>query len=681
MRRLLRSSGFTLIEALATIAVLSVVIAATLSSFFYTTRSERRAAALAELDLDARKVTESLRRDLWLTSRDLVLLYPPGPGPYTAIGFPIVYREGADPILPDENGRIPWNATVIYHFWQGTTPEVRRTFFYPLLTQTEAERMEQIARVVQDGDARNDPHSANARTRVMARNLIEWWLNVSSPIFDGYSETPGRKTASFGSVLLTPGLHEFTFKVVGRNSRSSGRRGGIDTLTVTPSAATFEAEAYLPPLRRQGPLPYAEYQLDGTWSGNYRVIWPAGNDGDEITFQMENDRWEERNFLNTGALFEDTEAIFDTSRNPHEFVVQLVGNGRVWEAALQTRSSGENPSNPIPSDTALRVLLRGNNLADGGWLNFNGTNVWAGFRAHDEILYSLRIRRAFIAEADPASPMNFIPGTEVTLSFGGATNRTVWAAAETDRTAFRVQKDKSYLVSFLVQDWETIPMGWARQWRTPADFAQMPSIYVVTNASIAVLNDPNWSRRSDLIASPHIYGLEYLRAGYAPEGYYTSQIFDTHEENPQYLEFNWRAITPEGTSLTMQIRAGNDPDLSDAPSWNVVPAATAGAVPSISGRYVQVRARLKPSGDGLATPTLRDFIVRWTGSTRIVDLGGVFTTGPDHGQIELWVDGAPLLQGVTVDLTVYKDVSLGRGGKKRFTSSVFAEMSPRNTGK
>jgi len=45
------------------------------------------------------------------------------------------------------------------------------------------------------------------------------------------------------------------------------------------------------------------------------------------------------------------------------------------------------------------------------------------------------------------------------------------------------------------------------------------------------------------------------------------------------------------------------------------------------------------------------------------------------------VDGSPLLQGITVDLTVYKDVSIGSGGRKRFTSSVFAEMSPRNTGR
>ena len=63
------------------------------------------------------------------------------------------------------------------------------------------------------------------------------------------------------------------------------------------------------------------------------------------------------------------------------------------------------------------------------------------------------------------------------------------------------------------------------------------------------------------------------------------------------------------------------------------------------------------------------------------DLGGSFTTGPDHGVVELLVDGAPLVQGLTVDLMVYKDVALGSAGRQRLTSTVFAEMSPRNTGR
>ncbi len=243
MKRARPSAGFTLIEVLVTVVLLGLALTAALASFFFTTRAERRSAILSELDLDARKLTEALRRDLWLTSRDLVLLYPPGPGPYTAVAFPIVYRESGEAIItPDEQGRIPWNATVIYHFWPGDPPQVRRTFFYPSGNLTEAERMEQLERVALDGDGRNAINSINASTRVLARNLIEWWLNISAPMFDGYAETPGRRTASFGSVLLTPGEHEFTFRVVGRNSRSSGFRGGMDTVTFTPSAAASSCE-------------------------------------------------------------------------------------------------------------------------------------------------------------------------------------------------------------------------------------------------------------------------------------------------------------------------------------------------------------------------------------------------------------------------------------------------------
>ena len=379
--------GFTLIELLIVVLVLGVAVSAALTSFFFTVRAERRASALADLDLDARKLTEAMRRDLWLTSRDRILLYPPGPGPYTAISFPIIHRDDEDAIItPDENGRIPWNAWVIYHFWSGNPPEVRRTIFRPAAELSEAERMQQLARVAEDGHARNALDGENATTRTLARNLIEWWLTVHGPRFDGYSETPGRRTASFGSVLLTPDEHQFMFRVVGRNTRSTGFKVGMDTLTVTPSAAALEAETLLPPMSQNGPSPYADYQPDGTWSGNYRLIWPADQVGNEITLRIENDRWEERNFRHTGALFENTMVVFDTARTPHEFVVQLVGNGRVWEAEWQTRHPGANPETSVLSDKAVRVLVRGTiwRMADGwrspaptsGQASGRTTTVW-----------------------------------------------------------------------------------------------------------------------------------------------------------------------------------------------------------------------------------------------------------------------------------------------------------------
>jgi hypothetical protein len=45
------------------------------------------------------------------------------------------------------------------------------------------------------------------------------------------------------------------------------------------------------------------------------------------------------------------------------------------------------------------------------------------------------------------------------------------------------------------------------------------------------------------------------------------------------------------------------------------------------------------------------------------------------------VDGNPLAKGVTIDLIIYQDVMAFGGKTNRLTSSMVAEVEPRNTGK
>jgi len=47
----------------------------------------------------------------------------------------------------------------------------------------------------------------------------------------------------------------------------------------------------------------------------------------------------------------------------------------------------------------------------------------------------------------------------------------------------------------------------------------------------------------------------------------------------------------------------------------------------------------------------------------------------------LTVDGRTLVKGLRVDLTIYEDVQGWAKGGKRLTSSLMAEIEPRNTGK
>lgn len=679
----LTRAAFSLMEAMGALFLVSLVVAGAITSYFFVTRAERRHSIKAELDLQSRALTERMRRDMWLSSRALIQLYPPGPGPYTAVGFPVLRKTPDDElVLPDEEGQIEWNAMVVYHLFEDKSQEVRRTLFFPQTGGTDEERMQQIEAVVRDGTGQNTLNSANATTRTMVRNLIEWRLDVIGARFDGYSEVPGRRDASFGAAMLTPGFHSFTYRILEKNNSSRGYRVSADTLIASPSGLPREAEAQLPVTGLSGPPPVADYRADGIWSANYLLTFPANGSGQQFILQMENDRWEERNFRHTGAVMEDSVVNFDTSVTPHGYMVQLLGNGVAWDVTAQLPGAvGSVPQDSSLAGSSMRVVLRGSDLADGGWISFNGTNVWARFRAGGTEDSRLHLRDAFIAEASPSNPANYVAGTRQSFTFGGDSSCTVVQTVETDPAPYYIQKDKSYVVGFLIQQSGTAsPQGYAYRWSPQAANTGISS-YRIPNAANADHTSAVWSGRPDVIASPDVYGLSSLRAGFAPVGTYVSQIVDTHVENTSFLEFNWIASVPQSAGLEMKVRAGNDPELADAPDWNAVSAAVSGLAPKAQGRYVQVQASLRPDSSALQGPSLRNFILRWPGETRMVDLGGSFETGPDCGIVELLVDGTQLIQGVTVDLTVFTNARMGPGATTRLTSSTYTEMSPRNTGR
>ena len=141
----------------------------------------------------------------------------------------------------------------------------------------------------------------------------------------------------------------------------------------------------------------------------------------------------------------------------------------------------------------------------------------------------------------------------------------------------------------------------------------------------------------------------------------------------------WAAAGLKATdSLEVKVRAGANADLSDAAAWAAVPLAESGVAPVLNGRYAQVQVCMAPGTNALTTPEVQDFTIRWSGGRRYADLSGIFSTGPDHGIYELLVNGAPLLQGVTVQVSVFKEIQLGGGGTSRMVSSAFAEIVPRN---
>jgi hypothetical protein len=143
---------------------------------------------------------------------------------------------------------------------------------------------------------------------------------------------------------------------------------------------------------------------------------------------------------------------------------------------------------------------------------------------------------------------------------------------------------------------------------------------------------------------------------------------------------DWAHNTPSGCGIKMKVRTGSSNDLSDAAAWSsIAPMTAPGTIGPGNRRYVQFQSLLQSDSYGDYTPKLKNVAVSWAGQTRIAEVGGTFTRGPDYGIFELRVDGQKLISGINVDLEIFKDVT-GYRGTRRCTSQLSAEITPRNTG-
>ena len=66
----------------------------------------------------------------------------------------------------------------------------------------------------------------------------------------------------------------------------------------------------------------------------------------------------------------------------------------------------------------------------------------------------------------------------------------------------------------------------------------------------------------------------------------------------------------------------------------------------------------------------------------MMEISGVFSKGPDHGNFSLSIDGEGLQSALMVDLEIYKDL-LGVGdanATQRISSEIQIALTPRNSG-
>ena len=685
-------SGFTLLEILISMAIVGMVIAGSISGWLFVIFGERWNSTQDKLDLDVRLSLESIRRDLRLTTMDKMFFAPAGLGPFTAVSFPIAIDDDGDGLVElDSDTNIIWDITKIYHRY-GTGMEFRVTTITDRDNSlTDAQRQAQLDYVSANGNAAGTFEAANATTRTLFRNLFNWNISIDSAIFDSYNPTIDREPAlTMGSLILSNGLHEFKFMLVGRNPSSSGYKIGLDTLAMSSSGGEREMERQAI-IAQHGTTAVVEPMTNGSWSGNNHLSFPANSTGMYVTVRMNNDQWDDDNFGGTGSYKEDSIIEFDTTLSPKDFVIRLDGMGYTWTACDQTKdfTGGALLGNYAHylhdiDGCAVRVLCRGGMMEEGGHILFDGQTHYVFFEAG---LANFFIDDAFIAVC--ASSNAITPDaldTGVRLWFNGTSeeanmNGSSWSAYGWPvGSTFNVTKELSYQISYLVDN-----VGGAANaaYWVQTNSVAAPGSYIIPRASAP---DENMTRQASWAGicqvTDRLQGVVGIYSYYPTNGTYQSAVYDTHQAAPTYSAITWGAETPAGSTVRLKVRSSANEDMSGATEWtNISWITSPGAISPGANRYVQYYAELLPTAGGAQTPRLKYVSLGFAGERKVIDIGGAITKGPNYGVFELTVDGAKLQKGVTVAMQVYNDIGVPGGGTKRLVSKASVEVEPRNTGK
>jgi hypothetical protein len=587
--------------------------------------------------------------------------FPVGPGPYEAISFPQAEDMDGDGLLEkDADGMIDWTETVIYHIWPSTPHQLRKTVFKPRDNSlSDAQRQAQLDSVVKLGHGNNTYNSANVSSSVIFENLLDWQIIPKEGRFDAYAPTVERDIARLGYALLDPGVHEFEFRLIDKNDSSSGYKLGIDQLVVSPSYSEREGEAQLPPTRQAGAAASIQYMSGGSWKGNHQLLFPATGAGNSLTLTLDNDRWEETNFDGIGYATENTIAKFDKSITPRDHVVCLSGNEVNWSASERSATLGASTSADALQGATIDIHLRGSDLLNAGVESAPHCKftLQAGTAP-------LRIDNIEFGQSDSLVDMSFNRISSVRVKDPNGSES--WAinpgVPVTSRwVPYEITKTNNYVLSYTLQN--GTGAGCATYWPDKVKRYR--------------LTLPNGFSETNNV----IFGLSEVRPSFPGKGTFTSQVFDTHMDAPVYKDISWDAIIPVGTALAMKVRTGNQSDLSDAPAWDSLTEFSAPrSVSAPYKRYIQFQTLLESNGTHNKTPCLQDVTINWTGEKSLVDIGGIFTKGPDYGVFEIRVDGEPLRSAIIVDLEIFKDTFGLNKTSMRLTSQLQTDITPRNTG-
>ena len=681
-------SGFTLVETVAAITILVMAVAMALSGYLFLMKRVNQADTQDELDIDAQMAIEWIKHDMRLSSMSKMLFYPEGAPPYTAVSFPMAYPDagGNGLIERDTEGMIIWDETIIYHIRPGTPHELVRTVFSPRdETLTDGARQDQLDAVVAAGNGSGVANGDAASSKAIFANMVNWALNPRNSIFSAYAENPSREEITMGYALLTPGAHTFTFTAIG-SSPNGDFNIGIDQFMAAPSYLYREAEDQNI-LSEIGASTAIRY--NPTYGNLHELFFPATQSNHSFTIEMNNDLWKETNFGGRYSGTDQTEVYTDPDLN--DIVIKLAGNNKTWDVESQTGdySGGHGSSNM--NNHVVRIMLKGSTLNSGNFLKENGERCRLTFAASP----TEELRVSYVRFGESINPET----TEMTFNCGAnfdSTNEVEFAgndfidipaggARTSDWIDIPINTEKNYIVSYGIDEaTKDSPRIWDDNLAYNAGFQRTTQIAHSTNGTplTTIADTPHWGTGLGLVRT-NVYsgiGLKSVNVSYVDKGTYTSDIIDTHLENPPgSSDISWEDIFSAGTSLDFKFRTGDQPDLSDAAAFtNIAHFSFSRSVPI--DRYIQWQALMESdTPDHLNTPVLKDVTVQWTGERRMTNIKGNFSKGPNFGTFELRVDNKLLQSALNIDLEIYKDVIGINNTRRKVTSSTKVEITPRNS--
>lgn len=719
---LLNNRGFTLTEILIAAVISLFVVAAILSVWLFTYGSWIGESEHTYLRLDIMKALETIKKDMLLSSLTYASFYPDGASAYTAISIPVAVTDSNGFFSLDDNGKIDWDKTVIYHTYtdgDGVT-SLRRTVYQPRdNTMDDDQRYAQLAQVAANGEG----GAGSTTDKKFLENIVTFEISSLAPVIDFYIDSSDPVKVGkviFGWADMDSGEHTFHFEVTGKNDDSSGYDIGIDTIMIEPSGSVREAEYYASSFAPAGALNVnggtVRRIYDPIWSNDNYLEFDAGGVGDYIEITDSYDLIRESAFehsaLNNLDMMEEEVRIgLQYPEGEEEKNITWIAYAEAEDLSTDGRD-GNLPGSVIPP-VSIRTVVTQQNIVE------EGDMVRVRFKS--SLSNQLVISRAYITKRDGTSGANGLDNQDTSgltpeeyhrhqqLFFedeatGDITEGVIIPAASqvwSVWSAFPLRKDSDYLITLHISDPNSLDCTY---WEgTPGE----DRTYYVAGGTYATAGTPDWSGEPVEPALPDIFITTDIDVADV-EGTVESEAYDTTLSSPAYGTLKWSESVSSGTNASVKARSSSSEDMSGASDW----ASVASSAISGTGRYLQFFGELsakpfwnasgamlnyenyiddqvdnyavydfpKSSGEPYITQTdpvwIDDVEVDWPGAQTVCAITGYVAKKNNYGQAKLIVDGKELVK----ILSVHIKTSSEKGGRT-FVEENYIEVQPRNTGK